>query len=157
MLNKSSYEQVVIFVTYYEVHEWMAFTNLMTQIVVVLLIALSLWLKKKKKFTWHGNIMLVAVLINGVLLVAHMGPSLIYLLREEIPALDPIAFVGLFHGFIGAVAEFLGIWLVATWAFIQAEIKYCIKRKKLMRVILAFWLFALGVGVLYYLLHIVWG
>ena len=157
MLTKSNYEQVVIFVTYDEVHEWMALTNLIIQIIVVLLIALSLWLKKKKKITWHGNVMLVAVLINGMLLVAHMGPSLIYLLREEIPAIDPIAFVGLFHGIIGAVAEFLGIWLVSTWAFIQAEIKYCIKRKKLMRVILAFWLLSLGVGVLYYLLHIVWG
>jgi uncharacterized membrane protein YozB (DUF420 family) len=148
---------VVIIVTYYEVHEWMAFANLVIQIAVLLLIALSLLLKKKKKFAWHGNVMLVAVLINGVLLVAHMGPSLIYLLREEIPVLDPIALVGLFHGIIGAVAEFLGIWLVGTWAYVQAEIKYCIQRKKLMRVILAFWVLALGLGFLYYLLHIVWG
>lgn len=101
--------------------------------------------------------MLVAVLINGVLLVGHMGPSLIYLLREEIPVLDPIAFIGLFHGITGAVAEFLGIWLVGTWAYIQSEIKYCIKRKKLMRIILAFWVLALGLGFFYYLLHITWG
>ena len=148
---------MIIIVTYYEVHEWMAFANLIIQIVVALLIAVSLLLKRKKKFVWHGNVMLVAVLINGVLLVAHMGPSLIYLLREEIPVLDPIAFVGLFHGITGAVAEFLGIWLVGTWAYIQSEIKYCIKRKKLMRIILAFWVLALGLGVLYYLLHITWG
>ena len=84
-------------VTYYEVHEWMAFANLVIQIAVALLIVLSLLLKKKKKFTWHGNVMLVAALTNGVLMVGHMGPSLIYLLREEIPILDPIAFVGLFR------------------------------------------------------------
>ena len=148
---------MIIIVTYYEVHEWMAFANLIIQIVIALLITVSLLLKRKKKFVWHGNVMLVAVLINGVLLVAHMGPSLIYLLREEIPVLDPIAFVGLFHGITGAVAEFLGIWLVGTWAYIQSEIKYCIKRKKLMRIILAFWVLALGLGVLYYLLHITWG
>jgi hypothetical protein len=148
---------VIIIVTYYEVHEWMAFANLVIQIVVLLLISLSLFLKKKKKFVWHGNVMLVAVLINGVLLVGHMGPSLIYLLREEIPVLDPIAFAGLLHGVIGAVAEFLGIWLVGTWAYVQAETKYCIKRKKLMRLILAFWVLALGLGILYYLLHIIWG
>ena len=144
-------------VDYYEVHEWMAFANLVIQIAVLLLIGLSLFLKKKKKFTWHGNVMLVAVLITGVLVVSHMGPSLIYLLREEIPVLDPIALVGLFHGIVGIIAEFLGIWLVGTWAYVQADIKYCIKRKKLMRVILTFWVLALSVGVLYYLLHIVWG
>ena len=144
-------------VNYYEVHEWMAFANLVIQIIVLLLIGLSLFLKKKKKFTWHGNVMLVAVLITGVLVVSHMGPSLIYLLREEIPVLDPIALVGLFHGIVGVIAEFLGIWLVGTWAYVQADIKYCIKRKKLMRVILTFWVLALSVGVLYYLLHIVWG
>ena len=86
-----------------------------------------------------------------------MGPSLIYLLREEIPVLDPIALVGLSHGIIGAIAEFLGIWLVGTWAYVQADIKYCIQRKKLMRIILTFWVIALSVGILYYLLHIVWG
>jgi hypothetical protein len=101
--------------------------------------------------------MLVAVLINGVLLLSHMGPSLIYLLRAEIPALDSVAFVGLFHGIVGAVAEFLGIWLVGTWAYVQSETKYCIKRKKLMRTILAFWVAALGFGLVYYALHIVWG
>ena len=148
---------MVTIVSYYEVHEWMAFTNLVIQIAVLLLIGLSLFLKRKKKFAWHGNVMLVAVLITGVLTVAHMGPSLIYLLRAEIPLLDPIALVGLFHGIIGVLALFLGIWLVGTWAFIQADIKYCIKRKKLMRVILAFWMLSLGVGILYYLLHIVWG
>ena len=148
---------MVTVVSYYEVHEWMAFANLVVQIAVLLLIGLSLFLKRKKKFAWHGNVMLVAVLITGVLTVAHMGPSLIYLLRAEIPLLDPIALVGLFHGIIGVLALFLGIWLVGTWAFIQADIKYCIKRKKLMRVILAFWVLSLGVGALYYLLHIVWG
>jgi hypothetical protein len=144
-------------VTYYEVHEWMAFANLVIQIAILLLIGLSLLLKKKKMFTWHGNVMLVAVLINGVLLLSHMGPSLIYLLREEIPVLDSVAFVGLFHGIVGAVAEFLGIWLVGTWAYVQSETKYCIKRKKLMRTILAFWIVALVLGFLYYMLHIIWG
>lgn len=144
-------------VTYDEVHELMAFANLVIQIAILLLIGLSLLLKRKKMFTWHGNVMLVAVLINGVLLLSHMGPSLIYLLREEIPVFDSVAFVGLFHGIVGAVAEFLGIWLVGTWAYLQSETKYCVKRKKLMRTILAFWVVALGLGFLYYILHIVWG
>ena len=148
---------MVAIVTYDEVHEWMALANLVIEIVVLLLLALSLYLEKKKKFAWHGNVMLVVVLITGVLVVSHMGPSLIYLLREEVPVLDPIALVGLSHGIIGAIAEFLGIWLVGTWAYVQSDIKYCIQRKKLMRIILAFWVLALGVGIMYYFLHIVWG
>ncbi len=135
----------------------MAFANLVIQIAILLLIGLSLLLKKRKMFVWHGNVMLVAVMINGLLLISHMGPSLIYLLREEIPVLDSVTFVGLFHGIVGAVAEFLGIWLVGTWAYVQSETKYCIKRKKLMRIILAFWIVALGLGFLYYVLHIVLG
>jgi hypothetical protein len=142
-------------VTYDEVHEWMAFVNLVIQIAILLLIGLSLLLKRKKMFVWHGNVMLVAVMINGLLLISHMGPSLVYLLKEEIPVLDSIAFVGLFHGFVGAVAEFIGMWLVGTWAYVQSETKYCIKRKKLMRTILAFWIVALVLGFLYYILHIV--
>jgi len=142
-------------VTYDEVHEWMAFVNLVIQIAILLLIGLSLLLKRKKMFVWHGNVMLVAVIINGLLLISHMGPSLVYLLKEEIPVLDSIAFVGLFHGFVGAVAEFIGMWLVGTWAYVQSETKYCIKRKKLMRTILAFWIVALVLGFLYYILHIV--
>jgi hypothetical protein len=129
-------------VTYDEVHEWMAFANLVIQIAILLLIGLSLLLKKKKMF---------------VLLLSHMGPSLIYLLREEIPLLNSVAFVGLFHGIVGAIAEFLGIWLVGTWAYVQSETKYCLKRKRLMRIILAFWIAALALGVFYYLLHIIWG
>jgi hypothetical protein len=135
----------------------MAFANLVIQIAILLLIGLSLLLKRKKMFVWHGNVMLVAVMINGLLLISHMGPSLIYLLREEIPILDSVAFVGLFHGMVGAVAEFIGIWLVGTWAYVQPETRYCIKRKKLMRTILAFWIIALVLGFLYYILHIVWG
>jgi hypothetical protein len=135
----------------------MAFANLVIQIIIFLLMSVSLWLKRKKQFVWHGNVMLVAVLINGLLVISHMGPSLIYLLREEIPVLDPVALVGLFHGIIGTVAEFLGIWLVGTWAYVQEETKYCVQRKKLMRIILTFWVLSLGVGFLYYLLHIVWG
>jgi hypothetical protein len=135
----------------------MAFANLVIQIGILLLIGLSLLLKRKKMFVWHGNVMLVAVMINGLLLISHMGPSLIYLLREEIPILDSVAFVGLFHGMVGAVAEFIGIWLVGTWAYVQPETRYCIKRKKLMRTILAFWIIALVLGFLYYILHIVWG
>ena len=148
---------MVRIVTYDEVHEWMAFANLVIQIIILLLIAVSLLLKRKKMFVWHGNVMLVAVMINGLMLISHMGPSLIYLLREEIPVLDSVAFIGLFHGIVGAVAEFLGIWLVGTWAYVQSETSYCIKRKKLMRIILAFWIGALALGFLYYILHIVWG
>ncbi|MCW4007045.1 MAG: hypothetical protein NWF04_10730 [Candidatus Bathyarchaeota archaeon] len=135
----------------------MAFANLLIQIGILLLLGLSLYLKKKKKFVWHGNVMLVAVLINGLMLISHMGPSLVYLLRVEVPVLDLVAIVGLFHGIVGAVAEFLGIWLVATWAFIQSETNYCLKRTKLMRLILATWMVALALGFVYYLLHIVFG
>jgi uncharacterized membrane protein YozB (DUF420 family) len=141
---------VVLIVTPAEVHDWMAFVNLIIQITVFLLLVASLWLKKKKNFVWHGNTMLVAVIVNGLSLVAHMGPSFVNLFRDEIPNLEPVALLGLIHGIVGAIAELLGIWLVATWAYVRSDTKYCAGKRELMRLIFAFWVVALALGFLYY-------
>jgi hypothetical protein len=144
---------VGIFIVFFDqVHEWMAQANLVILIGVLLLVGLSIFLEKKRKWIWHGNTMLLVVMITGLLVIAHMGPSLVRIFGEEF---DVVALAGIVHSIFGIVAVVLGIWLVGMWAYVQSsETRYCAERKKLMLKILVLWLIALGLGALYYVLHI---
>jgi hypothetical protein len=141
--------------TYVEVHEWMALANLVISVCALILIGLSMFLEKKRKFVWHGNSMLVVMMITGLLVIAHMGPSFVTALNESLRGFDLAATMGVIHGVIGAVSLFLGVWLVGVWAYTQSgENRFCTTRKSLMWKILALWLLSMGLGTLYYMLHI---
>jgi hypothetical protein len=141
--------------TYEMVHEWMAIANLVIIVGALILIGFSLFLEKKRKFVWHGNSMLVVILITGLLVIAHMGPSFVTALSESLSGFDLAATMGVIHGVIGAIALFFGVWLVGVWAYTQSgENRFCMARKSLMWRILALWLLSLGLGTLYYVLHI---
>jgi hypothetical protein len=142
----------IFIVSFDQVHEWMAQANLVILIGVLLLVGLSIFLEKKRKWIWHGNTMLLVVMITGLLVIAHMGPSLVRIFGEEF---DVVALAGIVHSIFGIVAVVLGIWLVGMWAYVQSsETRYCAERKELMWKILVLWLIALGLGALYYVLHI---
>lgn len=143
-------------VTYLEVHELMAQANLIIQTIVLLLIVFAIVLARKKKFVWHGNVMLVTVIITGLLLIMHMGPTFFNVVREGVGSLDGVALFGMTHGIIGTVAWALGIWLTVVWAHLESETKFCIRNKKWMPRILALWIIALVFGYVYYVIHIVW-
>lgn len=143
-------------VTYLEVHELMAQANLVIQTIVLFLIVFAIVLERKKKFVWHGNVMLVAVIITGLLLVMHMGPAFFNVVKEGVGSLDGVALFGMAHGIIGAVAWALGIWLTVVWAHFESQTTFCVMNKKWMLRILALWIVALGFGYVYYVIHIVW-
>lgn len=138
-----------IVVTTEQLHDWMQYINIIVQIIILLLIALSLALKKKRRYTWHGDIMLLAVIMNGLLLIAHMGPSLIYLPDEPFF----VTILGIIHAGIGTVAEILGIWIAGVWAYGRSETKYCVTKRKYMWKTLILWLTTLGLGFIFYVLH----
>jgi hypothetical protein len=145
-------------ITYEQVHEWMALANLLILVGVLMLIGLSMFLEKKRKFVWHGNSMLVVMMITGLLVIVHMAPSFVSAVGESLSGFDTVATMGVVHGVIGVVALFLGVWLVGTWAYIQSgETRFCMARRKWMWRILALWLLSLGLGGLYYVLHISFG
>ena len=149
----------MIVITYNEVHEWMALGNLVMFVLVLsLLIGLSFFLQKRRRLVWHGNVMLVVVMIAGLLTVAHMGPSLWWVVVEALGGLDIVTITGIVHGIVGLVALSLGVWLVGAWAYGQSgETSFCAPRKKLMRNILALWIIALVLGLIYYPLHLILG
>ena len=141
--------------TYDQVHEWMAQANVVILFVVVALVFLSLFLKRKKKWIWHGNSMIVIMLITTLLVIVHMIPSFVEAARKALNSFDIVSTMGVIHGLIGIVTLIPGIWLVWMWAMDQSgETKFCTPKKKLMRKILALWLSSLGLGLVYYILHL---
>jgi hypothetical protein len=79
-------------VTFDVVHEWMAQTNLVILFVALGLIGLSLYLENKHKWVWHGNSMMVVMLITLLLVIAHMGPSFVSTVLEAIAAFNFLSF-----------------------------------------------------------------
>lgn len=145
-------------VTFDVVHEWMAQANIVILFVALFLIILSLYLEKKHKWVWHGNSMIIVMLITVLLVIAHMGPAFITAVKETVTQFNYTALAGVIHGAIGATAISLGVWLLWIWAINESSsTQYCVTRKKRMWKILAFWLVSLALGGLYYLLHITFG
>ena len=145
--------------TFAEVHEWMALANLIILVSVVsVLIGVSIILQRKRKFVWHGNIMLVVIMIAALLTVAHMGYGFVWVVKETVDSFNWVAFMGVVHGIIGLVTLSLGIWLVGVWSLGESsETRFCAPRKKLMWRILALWIVALGLGIVYYPLPLILG
>jgi len=136
----------------------MAQANLIILLVTLALIGLSLVLERKKKWVWHGNSMMIVMIITALLVIAHMGPSLISATTEAIKTQNGIALAGVIHGVIGALGLFFGVWLVWVWSINESSnTQFCAPRKKLMWKILAIWLLSLVLGGLYYLLHLTFG
>jgi hypothetical protein len=145
-------------VTFDVVHELMAQANLVILFGALGLIGVSLYLEKKRKWVWHGNSMMVVMLISVLLVIAHMGPSFVSAVSETVATFNFVALSGVIHGLIGAVAVVLGAWFVWVWAINESSsTAFCAPRKKFMWKILAFWLLSLILGALYYILHINFG
>jgi hypothetical protein len=145
-------------VTFEKVHEWMALANLVILVSLLLIIGLSVFLQRKRKFVWHGNTMFLVVMIAGLLTLAHMGPSLFWVIVEALGELDVVTITGIVHGVIGSLTLSLGIWLVGMWAYNQSgETQFCAPKKKLMRQVLTLWIASLILGLIYYPLHLILG
>ncbi len=133
----------------------MQLVNILVQLVALVLLFIGWQLKKRGKFVWHGDTMLVAVLLVVLLVISHMGPSLIGLAQDVSASfLNATQIVGLIHTVVGTVAIVLSAWLVANWAYVQSSSdRYCAARRKKMRTIAILWLAALAIGMTYYFFH----
>jgi uncharacterized membrane protein YozB (DUF420 family) len=141
--------ELAFMITTAQLHDWMQYINIIVQILTLLLMGLSMVFMKKRRYTWHGDVMLLALIINGLLLIAHMGPSLIYLFDEPFY----VAVLGIIHAVIGTTAEILGSWVAGTWAYGRSETKYCSIKKGIMRKTLTLWLVTFALGLVFYVLH----
>jgi len=131
----------------------LARSNLVLQVVILALLLASYTFKRKGRFLSHGVLMLIALVLNLVSFALVMGPSLISL--EPVimmSALEKRSIVIVLHATFGSVADVLAVFILASWR-LRPGTAYCIKRKKVMRMAFMFWLVALSLGILVYLLQ----
>jgi len=128
----------------------MAQYNLYLQIVFLAVVFVSLVFKKQKNFRLHGITMLVAVVLHLISVLVVMIPSYLSLLPQVSQSImsAPVITI-LVHGVIGILTVALAIWIVASWRLRQS-LKYCIPKKKAMRVTLILWVITIILAILLY-------
>jgi hypothetical protein len=131
--------------------------NLIVQLAIIALLAVG-WAygRNKKKIRMHGQLMVVAVLVNSAAIAFVMVPSLILGLGTITSnPIGPGSLISVAHPVIGTVAWLIGAYLSWTWGLKPATVE-CFKRKRLMKPVTYLWILAavLGVGfyVYYYIL-----
>lgn len=125
-------------------------TNLVFQIVILVLLFAGLILKKRRSYFLHGGTMMIAAILNALSFILIMGPSILNLGQRFVEKpLNIISVATMAHGILGAVAEFLAIWVVVSWR-LRSSTKHCARKRKIMQVTLVVWLTALFLGVLLY-------
>ena len=130
----------------------LATISLVIQLVVLGLLLGGWWLKTMKKFRQHGLTMLIAVMLHVVMVFAWMIPifSGLFSSSGSINLANMFTVIVLVHAFTGIAATIFGIWLVVAWR-LQADIKNCFAKKRLMIVTITLWLIALVIGIYLYL------
>ncbi len=129
-----------------------ALSNIMLQIVILAIIIVGLFLKKKHKLFQHGSTMLVAVILNLLSFLLAMGPSLLNL--EPVLVVQPtnsLSIATFVHAFFGTVAEVLGIYVIVSWR-LEKSASRCAAKKKIMRAVTGQWLVALVSGFVVFIL-----
>ena len=124
--------------------------NLGLQAFLAVLLVVSYWFKRMKKFRIHGSLMLTAVVLNAFSFLLVMGPSFLgYYDSNSILPFRSFSILLVTHASLGAIVEGLGIYLVASWR-LRSSTQSCIRKKKLMDVIFPLWLFMFYLGFLLY-------
>jgi uncharacterized membrane protein YozB (DUF420 family) len=139
----------VVFFTALEIAE----ANLALQVGIFFAIAVGYGLKRKRKYFLHGMLMLAAVVLNAFSFFLVMGPSLFNMGEFIFDNFSSrLALVAVFHGVFGALAEILGILLLAVWGF-RASTQNCARKRKLMWPTLILWIVALVLGIVFYAIN----
>jgi hypothetical protein len=128
--------------------------NLIVQLAIVLLLAAG-WVygRDKKKIRFHGQIMIVAVVVNGAMIFLVMVPSLILNFGAITSnPLGPGPLVSVAHSIAGTVAWLYAAYLAWVWRLKPATIE-CFKRKNWMKPVLYAWLAAAALGVGFYVYY----
>ena len=128
--------------------------NFILQIVIVILISVSYFLKRKKKYVKHGAIMTGAVIVHAALIIFVMGPSfIIYFGLLISPPTNLGIIVTWIHVILGITSMILGIFIVTKWNFRNPTRLTCIQRKKWMKPTMITWVTALILGIGFYIFY----
>lgn len=127
--------------------------NLILQIIILAIIFVSLFYKRKTNFKVHGATMGLAVILQILAFILVMGPTFFnnldfFSTNTSIAAVQ----TAWIHAIPGAIALLLGIYLVSRWAVKASNTAGCYKRKRIMDVTIGLWLFSLVFGIATYVL-----
>lgn len=127
--------------------------NLVLQIIILAIIFVSLFYKRKTKFKAHGATMGLAVILQILAFILVMGPTFFnnidfFSTETSIPAVQ----TAWIHAVPGTIALLLGIFLVARWAVKASNVAGCYKRKRIMDITIVLWIFSLVFGIVTYVL-----
>ncbi|MCX8153517.1 MAG: hypothetical protein N3E52_03680 [Candidatus Bathyarchaeota archaeon] len=131
-------------------YQTVATASLILQIATLCVMFAGLAFKRQKRLRQHGLTMLAAVTMHTGLILAWMVPSFTALFISPTNLIDIFVVAILAHAFTGAVADALGIWLVASWRP-REDMQACFAKKRVMRVTTVLWLIALLLGFVLYL------
>jgi uncharacterized membrane protein YozB (DUF420 family) len=138
-----------------QLHEVMTEANIVGQLAILVLLIVGFLYMRRRRYVIHGDLMFLAVIVNGLFLVMHMVPNFVLvLIGLEVNLLDPGSYIAIAHAIIGTLAEAFGVWMVFKWSFAATETRECMKYKRLMRWTMILWLTAIAIGFIYYWWHI---
>ncbi len=125
--------------------------NLIAQLVIVAVLLVG-WAygRDKKKIRLHGQLMVVAVVVNGAAIALVMVPSLV--LGFGAITSNPLgtgSLISIAHSIVGTIAWLYGAYLGWVWGLRPATVE-CFKRKNLMKPVTYAWLAAAVLGVGFY-------
>jgi hypothetical protein len=133
-----------------------ALFDLALQVSVLVVLAASMVLERKKKMRLHGHTMVAAVVLNIVSFVAVMGPA-----WDSVGegGTGTMGMVALAHVGTGALAFLLSIWIAGSW-FLQLTVlqantpKFmrCYGQKIPMWATLVLWVASLVFGIVLFLM-----
>ena len=130
--------------------------SLIIQIIVLFLLILGYFLKRKLKFRQHGITMTTAFVLHLSMVFFIMIPSFVFAVVPEYIVPSPLAIesvIGLTHVILGTITLLLGGFLVVSWRF-NKNIQGCISRKKYMLKTLTVWVATLVFGITLYAIFI---
>lgn len=124
--------------------------DLAFQIAILIILLVSMLLKKKRRHLLHGMTILFAFAFNMLSFLLVMVPSLLGLVIIRNAPLHVVSIVAFAHMTLGVIAIACSLLLIASWR-LRSTVQGCVKRRKVMRIALVLWLSTLVVGILIYL------
>jgi len=104
--------------------------NLITQLIIIVLLVAGWWMMSdKKKARQHGQLMVLAVIVNGLTIAGVMVPSLIInfgAITSNPTGPGPLDTI--FHSIMGTAAWLYGAYLSVVWGLKPATVD-CFKGK----------------------------
>lgn len=130
--------------------------TLFLEVIILVLLLAGYILVRTKKLRQHGVIMSAAVILHTLTIFIVMVPSFVVyfeILLRDISS--PGVIITWVHFVAGTLADVLGIFLVAEWRYRPSPKMTCVKRRRLMKLLLALWILALALGLAFYIYYYV--